>query len=104
MSLLQWYRLVYAVIACVIFVLIVLEFKRDIKEMSKKQLYWALVIVCMALSTVLITLESLYFNDHLSIRTPLYMASTFWCGMALWVGRKDREKHTIEEVQYEAQS
>ena len=97
MSVLDWWRLLYAAVSATIFVFVVIRFKRMLPGMDKRQLYWALAISGFILSTAISSLESMYFNDHLSVRTPLFMACCFWCVLGLIEehNRDDDDQHGV---------
>lgn len=92
MSILDWWRLLYAIVSAAIFVFVFIRLRRMLPFLEKRQLYWALAILGFILSSVISSLESIYFNDHLSIRTPLFMACCFWCVLGLMEERKKDEK------------
>lgn len=99
MSVLDWWRLLYAAASTVIFVLVVLRLRKTLLGMGKDQLYWALAISGFVLATVISSLESIYFHDHLSVRTPLFMACSFWCVLALREERKkDAQKSGVDDA------
>lgn len=83
MSFLDWWRLLYAAVSATIFVFALIRLRRMLPGMEKRSLYWALSLLGFVLSSVLSSLESIYFNDHLSIRTPLFMACSFWLVIGL---------------------
>ena len=91
MSVLDWWRLGYAAVSATIFVFVVFRLKKMLPGMDKRQLYWALAISGFILSSMISSLESMYFNDHLSIRTPLFMACSFWCVLGLRAEHKRDE-------------
>lgn len=88
MSILDWWRLLYAAVSATIFVFVFIRLRRMLPYLEKRQLYWALAILGFILSSVISSLESMYFNDHLSIRTPLFMACSFWCVLGLMEEKK----------------
>lgn len=92
MGIIDWWRLLYSIAAAIILVLVGKEFRTRLELMSREQLYWSLALVGFLFTGLVASLESLYFDDHLSIRTPLYTACSFWCALALWVGHKDNER------------
>lgn len=68
-----------------------------VKFMTRQQTYWALALVGFILSSILASLESVYLHDHLSLRTPLYMACVVWCYLALRAGKKDKKERQDEK-------
>ena len=83
MSILDWWRLLCAIVSATIFVFVLIRLRKMIPFMDKRQLYWALAISGFIFSTVISSLESIYFHDHLSVRTPLFMACCLWCVLGL---------------------
>lgn len=97
MSFLDWWRLLYAIVSATIFVFVAMRMRRMLPYLEKRQMYWALAILGFILSSVISSLESIYFHDHLSIRTPLFMACSFWCVLGLIEENKrdDDEQHGV---------
>lgn len=92
MELIHWFRLGYSVVAIFVLALMILEFRRREPTLSIQDLFWTLALLGGSTSMVATSLESVYFNDHLSIKTPLYISTTAWCAAALWVSRKSYEE------------
>lgn len=92
MELIQWWRIGYSAVAIVVLFCMVLEFKRRRPTLSSPDLFWALALLGGSVSMIATSLESVYFNDHLSVKTPLFISTTLWCAIALWISRKTKEE------------
>ena len=88
MSILDWWRLLCAIVSATIFILVLIRLRKTCPFLDKRQLYWGLALLGFIFSTAISSLESMYFHDHLSIRAPLFMACCFWCVLGLLEGYK----------------
>ena len=86
----HWWRFCYSIVSIVVTLLVINLLRYRILMMRPSQLYGAFTLLGYMVASTVSALESLYRDDPLSLRTPIYTATLMFSILAIVAGYKEK--------------
>jgi hypothetical protein len=85
----DYWRVGNIVLSFIAFTFLVVDLMLNYKVLTKRRLYLTFSLAGLLLATSLASAESIWRDQPLALRTPLYTACCLWTILGLWISRDD---------------
>lgn len=89
MNIVQWWRVINALLAFLAFLFLVLDLVDRASGLSKRRLYLTFSLAGLLLAITIGNVQAAIGNFPLTFSAPIVSASCLWCIFGLWVSRHD---------------